>query len=254
MILQGSYDLYINNACNLHCQKCSVLDWNGKATIHHMDMWEINRIFDKIKKLCLTFEEIKIVGGEPTLHKQFSEIIDYIRNEHTTHQKLTVITNGLNLTDEVVNSLLKVDRVVFSVYPGMPIENDIIESGLHKKLQSVEYWHQDYFLHLKEPSKMVEVMGTTPEKNWNICYVKDNCLTITEEGLYRCVVAMNDRSDLCEWNDADEVKTYVERDAPLAACTDCCWPPKKNPWKSLNAKADNKNYNKGLELIRSVNV
>ena len=31
--LNGDFDIYINNYCNLSCKNCSVLDYNGKVII-----------------------------------------------------------------------------------------------------------------------------------------------------------------------------------------------------------------------------
>jgi len=253
LILPGTYDLYITNVCNLHCKNCSVLDWKGKHTIHHMDMSEVVRIFDKIKRLGIVLDEIKIVGGEPTLHKQFPEIIEYILSQ-PTQKSLTVISNGLNLTEKVIETLTTVDKVIFSVYPGISAEEEIKQSGIEDRLKDVEYWHNDEFQYFDEPSKVVRIFGTSPAKNWNRCYLKHRCRTITDDGLYRCVIAMNKRSDICEWNDAEELLQYMESDVPLEACSDCSWPPEQKPWKSLKPEIDSKNYNKGLELIRSINV
>jgi len=253
LILPGTYDLYITNVCNLHCKKCSVLDWKGKHTIHHMDMAEVVRILDKIKSLGIVLEELKIVGGEPTLHKQFPEIIDHILSQ-PTQQKLTIISNGLNLTEKVIRTLSRAHRVVFSIYPGMVTEEDIKDSGVENRLKEVDYWHNERFQYFDEESKIVKLYGTSQKKNWQRCYLKHRCRTITDDGLYRCVIAMNERSDICEWNDAEELMQYIESDVPLEACKDCSWPPLEKPWKSLKPEVDNKNCNKGLELIRSINV
>ena len=70
-LLKGSYDLYIINACNLHCKGCSVLDYKGRVTIGHMTVQDIVSILDRLDEMGVTLEELKILGGEPTLHKEF---------------------------------------------------------------------------------------------------------------------------------------------------------------------------------------
>lgn len=250
-LLKGSYDLYIINACNLNCKGCSVLDYKGKVTIGLMTLQDVKDIVEKLNTLCVTVQELKILGGEPTLHKQFDEIVNFLRTQKDLYKKLTLVTNGLNFTPSVINTTKKFDNVIMSVYPNMPIDQKIVNSGLHehlKKYTEIEYWPQDYF------EQYGEGVEQSAEENWNQCWQKDNCLTLTKEGLYHCTISMNEKSDLCKYENLEDVVEFVERDTPLDMCKKCPWPPKMEKWSSLKPKVDSKNYSKGVELINAVEI
>lgn len=252
MILEGQYDLYITNVCNLHCENCSVLDWNGKHTISHMSLDDVKEIIERIKLLSISFRELKIVGGEPTLHKQFPEIVEYLLASNV-YEKLSIVTNGLNLTKPVIKALKRLGHIYITVYPGMPTEEDITERGLLSGA-NVTFWNRKHMWHLMEPGNFVKHRGTNAKLNWSRCEMTMGCKTITKDALYYCTVAMNERKEGVPWNDAQELQDYAQREGPLDLCGICPWPPKGKPWKSLKPKVDNKNYNKAMDIIRSVNV
>jgi hypothetical protein len=46
----------------------------------------------------------------------------------------------------------------------------------------------------------------------------------------------------------------VHRDEPLDRCKTCYWPAREERWFSKMWKTDLKNYKKGLEIIKTVNI
>jgi molybdenum cofactor biosynthesis enzyme MoaA len=75
MLVKGNFDLYITNVCNLHCKNCIVLDYKGRVTIPHLSLEEIKEIIEKIP---VQLEQLQLVGGEPTLHPEFVQIVHYL--------------------------------------------------------------------------------------------------------------------------------------------------------------------------------
>lgn len=92
-------NIAITNICNLKCQYCFANDMiQEKANNIDIDT------FRQILSFCRG-EHVGIIGGEPTIHPHFKDIITevnhYCRDAHTT---ATLFTNGLFL-DEHINDL-----------------------------------------------------------------------------------------------------------------------------------------------------
>ena len=48
--LNGDFDIYINNYCNLSCKNCSVLDYNGKVTISTLKLNDVKEILSNLEQ------------------------------------------------------------------------------------------------------------------------------------------------------------------------------------------------------------
>ena len=112
-LLRGSFDLYITDYCNLHCKECCVLDytWNngvGKNITESITYDDVVSIIDNLKRLDLQLEQMKFMGGEPTLHRDIGKMIDYAKSSGVV-KELGLVTNGLNFTDSVVDAISKLD-------------------------------------------------------------------------------------------------------------------------------------------------
>ena len=78
----------ITHRCNMHCSNCYI----PNRSIPDMD---VDRLIDCIKRFPKRVE-IRLLGGEPTLHPQLPEIVARIRE---TGHRPTMMTNGLKLSD-----------------------------------------------------------------------------------------------------------------------------------------------------------
>jgi organic radical activating enzyme len=260
--LPGSFDLHINNFCTLHCKGCITLDYlgdtqEGSVTIpQNLNLNDVKIVMENLKRLDLRLNELKLIGGEPTLHNQLDEIIDYLlstRNSYKLFNKLAVLTNGTNFTPSVVESLIKVDRLIISVYPFEEIDDlgDAIRgSALYKHFLVnnlvVDFWRQNNFQKFGQKQPDLEY---STELNWKRCYQKDDCRAITKEGLYHCDISYNEKKDMCDWKDRQKVIDFIHRTEPLGHCKDCPWPPLETWWTSNNLPIDEKNLYRGINLI-----
>tara|TARA_X000001382_G_scaffold61080_2_gene42023 strand:- start:457 stop:1272 length:816 start_codon:yes stop_codon:yes gene_type:complete len=252
-ILKGSFDLHITDYCNLHCKGCTVLDYleSGLVTNEKNNLGDVQKIISNLQKYNLKLEQLVILGGEPTLHKQLGDIIDFLKSTGVI-ENLAILTNGLNLTDSVVESLMKLDRIIISVYPFKnkeSLDKVIQQSELGKLISSqikVDYWLQDKFQKYGEGQPNVLY---SQELNWKRCYQKDSCRVITDQGLFRCAQIYNEKKEMCSWENKEEIINYIESDIPLEQCRVCPWPPKEMDWSSNNMPVDERNYLKGMELI-----
>jgi len=250
-LLLGSFDLHIIDTCNLHCSGCIVLDYlqDGRVTNTRYELSDVKIVMENLKRLDLRLDELKILGGEPTLHKNLDEIIDYLKNTNLIN-KLTLITNGLNFTPVVVRSLMKLDRLVISVYPfEEDLSNIVKNSYLYDYLKSnvkIEFWWQNTFDIYGQKQSNLEYSN---ELNWERCYQKDDCRVITKEYLFRCTTTYSGKRDMCKWDDRQKVIDFIESNIPLSHCNDCPFPPLQMKWNSNNLPMDRKNFYRGVDLI-----
>ena len=269
MTLPGEFDLHIIDTCNLHCTECIVLDYLGdnKVTNQKYNLNDVKEVMSNFMRLDLRVEELKILGGEPTLSKHLDEIIDYLEDVKV-HDKLTLVTNGLNFTENVVNSLIKLDKLIISVYPvdGLEgidgdgvrfakfktnLEHQIRTSKLYDTLHSnleLEFYFQTHFQHYGHKQTHLEY---SPELNWERCWQKDSCRVITKDSLYRCTNTYSEDKDKCTWEDRQKVIDFIMSDIPLSHCKDCPFPPSEKEWTSNDLPIDMKNFKRGLEIIKS---
>lgn len=260
-LLKGSYDLYITNACNLHCTGCSVLDYGGdydtkgKITIPYLKLNDVKDIIENFNRLDLCVEELKVLGGEPTTHKELKEITEYLRENKECYETLTIVTNGLNITNEIIDILKSYDRIIISVYKQLgDIRETMRLSGLEDRISTntkVDYWEQDSFVRFGEK---IDGIDYSIWDNWNNCYQKNSCKSLSKEGVYRCTITMNERIEGVDWSNAKDIDNYVHSDEPLDRCKTCYWPGKESTWSSNKWKTDIKNFDKGINIIETVNV
>lgn len=254
-LLSGSYDLYINNSCNLSCKNCSVLDYGGNVTIPNLKLDDVKEIISNLESNNLIVDELKIVGGEPTIHKDFKVIVDYVSTKRNCYNTLTLVTNGLRFTDDVVNVCKNFDIIRVSEYNELgDIKYHIKSSPVYKKLikhSKVLFYPTSTFQIYGEKGGTERFGNTeedslyTKELNYERCWQHEECLALTKEGIYRCVITMNERIEVVEWNSAED----VNKDEPLNRCETCYWFPREETWSSLNIKKDIKNYERAISIL-----
>ena len=108
------FEIDITRECNWNCNSCNRLcNIKKKNASSYMSLAEIKSIVRQIKNISKQYNisKLKILGGEPTLHKQFREICyivkDYLWNVVQNHNIL-VGTNGSNNSiykDFIVNEM-----------------------------------------------------------------------------------------------------------------------------------------------------
>ena len=101
---------YLTEGCNLACRHC----WMGPrfdATGKHYPTLPVGLFETAIREAKpLGLSGVKLTGGEPLLHPQFTRFLDIVRREGL---KLTVETNGLLCTPEIAAEIANIpDRFV----------------------------------------------------------------------------------------------------------------------------------------------
>jgi SynChlorMet cassette radical SAM/SPASM protein ScmF len=100
----NSLYFYITEGCNLRCSHCWInppFEENNKAGKFPYVSFELfKHIVSQAKELGLS--GVKLSGGEPLIHPEIDEILDYIKEEDLN---LTVETNGTVCTPELVEKI-----------------------------------------------------------------------------------------------------------------------------------------------------
>jgi MoaA/NifB/PqqE/SkfB family radical SAM enzyme len=119
MFLSKSFDLYITHLCNLRCTYCYLkpefLDAGDRKANHlrHMSLKRAKSIFAYMQSGGM--EEVVLLGGEPSLHPQFAEMIIAA---DAAGLRVRVVTNGhknfrnLLRTNERVRNILQTNGSV----------------------------------------------------------------------------------------------------------------------------------------------
>lgn len=133
----------ITYRCNLACNNCNRSLGDGQAKSKAgMSLEQFDKFLDESVASNHQWKIIKILGGEPTMHPQFFEIIESVKNYKKNHNKTVEIqlwTNGCGqkvesileqLDDDIVvinSSKQKGDEQVFNAFNLAPID-----SGLYR--------------------------------------------------------------------------------------------------------------------------
>ena len=91
-------NIYLTNACNLRCPHCFMKA--GKLLANELTADEWLRVLTEFKE-CGGMA-VTLTGGEPTMHPGFRTIVETANGQGL---QLTVLTNGILWTDELIDEL-----------------------------------------------------------------------------------------------------------------------------------------------------
>jgi hypothetical protein len=98
-------EIDITYTCNLNCFNCN-RSCGHAPTDEHVSLNQIRRFLEESITQNRQWKRIRLLGGEPTLHPQFLEILDEIytyKDTHCPNLRIEVTTNGLG---KRVNAML----------------------------------------------------------------------------------------------------------------------------------------------------
>lgn len=216
----GRLGLNITTFCTLNCRHC---------TMHTpYNRYKKNFTLDSIcKDVDLIFEMVDhvgnllILGGEPFLHPQLSEILVYI-GEHYQRSIGTVqlITNGtVRASDEVLRTITRYEMEVrISDYTKNVPYTERLEqfcADVEKyQIPSVSYTH-DQWLDMGFPEEEVNMGDTPSELREHMKKCAPNCQNVNEGKLYYCAQGWSaDQTRLFQLGDTDYLDLDKLRDDP----------------------------------------
>jgi len=119
---------YLTEGCNLRCRHCWIApkyqsEGNSNAAL---DLDLFKSIIEQAKPLGLN--GVKLTGGEPLLHPQIQEILEYIQAQDL---RLTVETNGVLCTAELAQKMAACKD------PFVSVSLDGADAGTHEWVRGV---------------------------------------------------------------------------------------------------------------------
>ena len=110
MLMEDGYkfhvQFHITNRCNLHCLHCYEGECSQKID---WDFLDFKKAIDKLWscfKIWGVKGEISLIGGEPTLHPHFYEMLDYLQGRGDVHG-ISVLTNGTLVNEKFISEIKK---------------------------------------------------------------------------------------------------------------------------------------------------
>lgn len=105
-----SLGIWTTNYCNFKCYYCahSVEDKSQIGTdmqLKHMDLWKYKKTIDSIKKSGMIKQLVFAGMGEPLLHPDIIEMINYAKEQEVAKQ-ISLITNGSILKKSISDKLV----------------------------------------------------------------------------------------------------------------------------------------------------
>lgn len=125
--------IMINKNCNLNCLYCFANEFVNKNKDEYI-MSKEN--FIKALQFVKTQDSVLgIIGGEPTIHPQFEELVSIALNDNAIKQ-VTIFTNGINL--DKYESIICHEKIKVLVNLNSP--NDIGQIKFDKIISNLDYF------------------------------------------------------------------------------------------------------------------
>ncbi len=105
-------DIDITWSCNLRCFHCN-RSCQQAPTEERMTVGQIRRFLEESRERGVAWKKIHLIGGEPTLHPQFGEILEMVREyrgRYSPGTNIKVTTNGFG--DQVSRVLAGIPKDV----------------------------------------------------------------------------------------------------------------------------------------------
>ena len=118
--------LDITFRCNLKCFNCN-RSCRQAPSDETMTVPQVEKFIGETVAQNRTWKEIKIEGGEPTLHPDFFEVVELLREfkaSHASDTKISVSTNGFGVEVQGVLARLPKDIIVYNSGKDSPVRDE----------------------------------------------------------------------------------------------------------------------------------
>ena len=220
--------------CNLSCASCSHL--SPVLSLGSVDRDVLAHDLGRLARV-LRPAFVKLVGGEPLLHRDLAGIVALVRGSGITDD-VRVCSNGLLADHLDTETLALLELVEISVYPGANLdvaELDALAARCRATgTELVLDERDDFRLSYSEVGTDDDALVTRIFRTCEIAHTW-GCITVLDGRVYRCSPAyylrragtLHDDPEVDSIAIADVVDDprrlldYLERDEPLAACRSC---------------------------------
>lgn len=209
--------------CTLKCDGCITKSElrTTKSSFIPVDMFK--RDVEAVAKF-MRFEEFAISGGEALQHKKIIELLKIVKNCNIA-KKTKIHTNGQLIDRQPEEFWQYVDKIVLSLYPNTPIDNNYIRSRFETKCK--EY---NIILEVHMPNEFM-IVHADIDKNRDTQKVFDECLyvhawechTLHNGKYYKCFVPIvNKIEEDGVPIEETAIREYIENTTtPLKSCYSC---------------------------------
>ncbi|DAC11728.1 MAG TPA: hypothetical protein D7H86_07160, partial [Candidatus Poseidoniales archaeon] len=162
-------EIDLTYACNLRCHDCNRSCRQAPDGME-IQLEKIRLFVDDSLSRSISWKKIRLLGGEPTLHSKFEEVLYEIGRYKFSNPRcrLEVVTNGYGR---------KVKRKLLNIPPFFHIENTMKDSEIQPQFYSFNVAMKD-----KKGSKKVDFT--------NGCSNIEQCgIGLTPTGYYPCAIA-----------------------------------------------------------------
>lgn len=147
-------NIYLTNACNLHCTHCFMKA--GKKLENELDKDDWIRVLDEFTQAG--GQAVTFTGGEPLMYPDFEAII---KAAYRNHLQITVLTNGILWTNELIDELS-------SLIAEVQVSIDGVDDVSNAKVRTAGTFNQLVENVIRFSSKGVRVSVATTFTNDNI--------------------------------------------------------------------------------------
>ena len=131
-------NIMITEKCNLRCPYCFANEFVGKST-EDISLTSFKKALDF--SLTNSEETIGIIGGEPTIHKQFRGMLKLIIEDNRI-QRCTLFTNGI-LIDKYIKELT---HPKFNLLINCNAPQDIGEEQFNRMVHNIAKFTGEYYM------------------------------------------------------------------------------------------------------------
>jgi hypothetical protein len=181
-----AFELHVVEHCNLRCTACC--NMSPYLAEHTLGVAEI-------EAMCRTMAEhldvdvFKIMGGEPLLHPQITEVLRAIRRSGIS-ETVRLFTNGLLLHTMDDEFWAALDELTISNYTSAPGKPALLDAARAKARAF------DVVLNIKPVAEFSEVMRAEREadpaevrRTYEGCWLRHRCMVVRRGKFYMCTRA-----------------------------------------------------------------
>jgi organic radical activating enzyme len=236
-----AFELHVTEHCNLRCAHCC----NTSPYLPHKTL-DPAHIADTLATMSavLQADVFKIMGGEPLLHPQITEVLRVVRASGVA-SVVRLFTNGLLLSRMDDDFWRALDQLTVSTYASAPVRRE------HLALIEDKADRFGVVLNVKPVQHFSQVMhdvrrhdDAAVQKTWDSCWLRHRCLVARDGRFYICTRAayledLHERVQLSEpFEDprarrladsvalddpqlGDQLLALLNRSEPLHSCRFC---------------------------------
>ena len=183
----------ITTKCSLRCKDCNALipQFNQHGHIE-MDFENFKQNLDKLLSVINQIRHFCILGGEPLLHPQLAEMLEYALSQDKIYI-VRLITNGTLLPNEnVLNILKKYSKKVYFYISNYSANEELTKRLKHDELKELLTQNNIKFQIVGSPEWNIEAGFATTK------FAKEQVLQNFKScNRTQCVQLLNSKIDIC---------------------------------------------------------